>query len=214
MKKIQALLLTIALVAVAAMPAAAQFRIGPRIGVDVNSMRLNKSVFDNDNRAGFTGGIEAEYTIPVINLALDLSVMYVHRVSNSTVDSNGNTTADNQQLVVSSRFKNRDYIELPLALKYKIGLPLVGKVFSPYVFTGPTFAFLASKKGITDAYENKSFDCAWNFGLGLQFFTHLQVSASYGLGMTKTVKYIAKDINAQPIDGKNNYWTITAAWLF
>ena len=86
MKRIQALLLTIALVAVAAMPAAAQFRIGPRIGVDVNSMRLNKSVFDNDNRAGFTGGVEAEYTIPVINLALDLSVMYVHRVSNSAVD--------------------------------------------------------------------------------------------------------------------------------
>ena len=135
MKKIQALLLTIALVAVAAMPAAAQFRIGPRIGVDVNSMRLNKSVFDNDNRAGFTGGVEAEYTIPVINLALDLSVMYVHRVSNSAVDPNGDTTADNESLVASSRFKNRDYIELPLALKYKIGLPLVGKVLSPYVFT-------------------------------------------------------------------------------
>ena len=131
MKRIQALLLTIALVAVAAMPAAAQFRIGPRIGVDVNSMRLNKSVFDNDNRAGFTGGVEAEYTIPVINLALDLSVMYVHRVSNSAVDPNGDTTADNESLVASSRFKNRDYIELPLALKYKIGLPLVGKVLSP-----------------------------------------------------------------------------------
>lgn len=214
MRKLQALLLTIALVAVAALPCAAQFRIGPRLGVDVNSMRLNKSVFDNDNRAGFTGGVEAEFNIPVVNLAIDLSVMYVHRVSNSTVDADANTNADNEYLVQSSRFKNRDYIELPLALKYKIGLPLVGKVLSPYVFTGPTFAFLASKKAITDAYENKSFDCAWNFGVGLQFFTHLQVSASYAVGMTKTVKYVAKDINAAPIDGKNNYWTITAAWLF
>lgn len=214
MKKLQVLLLTIVLVAVGAMPAAAKFRIGPRVGVNVNSMHLNKEVFDNDNRAGFTGGVEAEYTIPVINLAVDLSVMYVHRVSKTTVDQNGQTTPDNESLLTSSRFKNRDYIELPLALKYKIGLPIIGKVVSPYVFTGPTFAFLASKKGITEAYENKTFDCSWNFGIGLQLFTHLQVGASYGLGMTKTVKYVAKDINAAPINGKSNCWTITAAWLF
>ena len=126
-------------------------------------------------------------TVPGSPVVSRLSTLFL--LSISAVDPNGDTTADNESLVASSRFKNRDYIELPLALKYKIGLPLVGKVLSPYVFTGPTFAFLASKKGISEAYENKSFDCAWNFGVGLQFF-------------------------AQPIDGKNNYWTITAAWLF
>ena len=219
MKKLQALLLLVVAVAVSALPAAAQFRIGPRVGVEVNSMRLNKDVFDNDNRAGFTGGVQAEFTIPVINLAFDLSVMYVHRVSDSKAIAGqltGAVDADNEALVNAKNFKKRDYIEIPLNFKYKIGLPIVGKVFSPYIFTGPSFAFLASKRDITAAYKNKAFDVAWNFGLGVQLFSHLQVGASYGLGITKTVEKlnVAGITSGTPIEGKNNYWTITAAWLF
>lgn len=213
MKNLKALALTIAFVLVAAMPAAAQFRIGPRVGVAVNSMRLNKDVFNSDNRAGFTGGVQAEFTIPVINLGFDLSVMYVHRVSDSSYKTGQTENTQTEELFSNSRYKNRDYIEIPLNVKYKIGLPLVGKIISPYIFTGPSFAFLTSKKAITEAYENKKFDVAWNFGIGLQLFTHLQVGASYGLGMTKTVSALTP-INGQKIDSKNNYWTITAAWLF
>ncbi|MCM1066138.1 MAG: PorT family protein [Muribaculaceae bacterium] len=213
MKKLQAILLALVVVAISAVPASAKFRIGPRVGIDVNALRMNSSVFDKDNRAGFTGGIEAEYTIPVINLAVDLSVMYVHRVSKATVKDGQD--ADQEELLTNSRFKNRDYIEIPLAIKYKIGLPVIGKVFSPYVFTGPSFSVLASKKSINEAYQNKAFDVAWNFGLGIQLFTHLQVGASYGIGMTNTVeKASGNKISGAPIEGKNNYWTVTAAWLF
>ena len=52
---------------------------------------------------------------------------------------------------------------------------------------------------------------AWNFGVGVQLFQHLQIGASYVLGITKAVKYVQ---DAAGIDGKNNYWTVTAAWLF
>ncbi len=215
MKKLQVLLLAIAAIAVSALPAAAQFRFGPRVGVAVNSMRLNKDVFNNDNRAGFTGGLQAEFTIPVVNLAFDLSVMYVHRVSDSNAIGTG-ANADDNALLEADNFKKRDYIEIPLNFKYKIGLPIVGKIVSPYIFTGPSFAFLASKRDITAAYQNKAFDVAWNFGVGLQLFTHLQVGASYGLGITKTVEKlnVAGITSGTPIEGKNNYWTITAAWLF
>ena len=215
MKKLQVLLLAIAAIAVSALPAAAQFRSGPRVGVAVNSMRLNKDVFNNDNRAGFTGGLQAEFTIPVVNLAFDLSVMYVHRVSDSNAIGTG-ANADDNALLEADNFKKRDYIEIPLNFKYKIGLPIVGKIVSPYIFTGPSFAFLASKRDITAAYQNKAFDVAWNFGVGLQLFTHLQVGASYGLGITKTVEKlnVAGITSGTPIEGKNNYWTITAAWLF
>ena len=81
------------------------------------------------------------------------------------------------------------------------------------VFTGPSFAFLCSKKAITDAYKNKSVDIAWNFGLGVQLFSHLQIGASYGLGMTNVVEKVSS-YQGTEIDGKNNYWTVTAAWLF
>ena len=174
-------------------------------------MRLDKSIFNNDNRAGFTGGLTCEFTVPVVGIGFDLSLMYVHRVSDS---ESINNNPDNQGLVSSSRFKNRDYIEIPLNFKYKIGLPIVGKIISPYLFTGPSFSMLTSKRAITAAYRNKTFDVAWNFGLGVQLFNHLQVAASYGIGLNKTVEFVGISDNTNPIEGKNNYWTVTAAWLF
>lgn len=198
----------VAIVAISGV-AMAQFAIGPRVGINVNSMRFDKSVFDSENRAGFTGGIQAEFTIPIINLGFDASVMYVHRVN-----SVSNTVTDDMSEVSSAHnFKKRDYIEIPVNLKYKIGLPVIGKVFTPYIFTGPSFAFLASKRAISEAYKNKNVDIAWNFGVGIQLIQHLQIGASYGLGLTNTVETVS-GWSGEKIDGKNKYWTVTAAWLF
>ena len=212
MKKSKTLLALIVLVAASAIPAAAQFRWSPRVGVDVNKMSLNTDVFNNDNRACFTGGLQSEFTVPIVNIGFDLSVMYCHRISQSDPISNTGS-ADTDAALESGRLRNRDYIEIPLNFKYKLGLPVIGKVFTPYVFTGPSVAFLTSKKAITEAYKNKSVDVAWNFGLGVQLVSHLQVSASYGLGLTKSIETISS-FQGQKIEGKNKYWTITAAWLF
>lgn len=214
MKTLKIFFAAVVLAAISCLPASAQFRIGPRVGVAVNSMRLNSSLFENDNRAGFTGGVQVEFTVPVINLGFDASVMYVHRVSNSTKKGAYAPSADDQAALESSSLRKRDYIEIPVNFKYKLGLPVVGKIISPYFFTGPSFAFLASKRDINAAYKNKAFDCAWNFGVGIELIQHLQVGASYGFGLGKSVKYIGVDPNATPIEGKNNYWTVTAAWLF
>lgn len=190
------------------------FRFGPRVGMEVNSMRLNSSLFDDDNRAGFTGGVMMEVNVPLIGLGFDLSVMYCHRVNANTVKDGANIAPDESTLLASDSYRKRDYIEIPLNLKYKIGLPVVGKVFTPYIFTGPSFAFLTSRRAINEAFKNKAFDVAWNFGLGFQLFNHLQVGASYGLGITKSVAYLTPLNSGTKIEGKNNYWTVTAAWLF
>ena len=77
---------------------------------------------------------------------------------------------------------------------------------------------LLAKKGITEGMKNKSFDTAWDFGLGLQLFTHLQIGASYSVGMNKTVELVNKvggpNINTVDLDSRCNFWTITAAWMF
>ena len=213
MKSIKVLLVAIAAVFMTTLPAAAQFRIGPRIGTEINQMRFDKSVFDGENRAGFTGGLMMEFTVPVIGVGMDLSVMYVHRV-NAVKAGDGSNIGDELQGVLTDKtFRKRDYIEIPLNLKYKLSLPLVSKVLVPFVTTGPSFAVLVSGKAIKDGFKNKKCDVAWNFGLGLQFFSHLQVAASYGIGLNKAVDALT-GINAEPIEGKNNYWTVTAAWLF
>ena len=108
-------------------------------------------------------------------------------------------------------FATRDY--QPINLKYKIGLPVIGKIITPYVFTGPSFAFLTSRKAINEAWKNKSTSVAWNFGFGVQLLGHLQVGASYGIGMTKAFEKIGA-VEGVDIQGKNRYWTVTAAYLF
>lgn len=206
MKLIKALIVATAC-AVCAPVASAQFSIGPRVGLQVNRFSFNKDVFDIDNQAGFTGGIQAEFMLPALNFGFDVSVMYCHR--SADFKATGPAAAAESDMTTVSN----DYIEIPLNFKYKIGLPVVGKIVSPYIFTGPSVAFLTSKQAINEAYRNKRVDTAWNFGFGVQLFSHLQVGASYALGMNNVFEKTS-DIGGVEIEGKNNYWTVTAAWLF
>lgn len=206
MKSLKVFLVAAAAVLMTAVPASAQlFRFGPKIGTQVSSMKFDESVLDGENRAGFTGGVMVELNVPIIGLGFDLSAMYVHR-SNAIKLKDGSDVQS----------KSSDYIDIPLHVKYKIGLPIVGKVLSPYVFTGPCFAVRASKAAIVEGAKAKSADVAWDFGIGLQLFNHLQIGASYGLGMNKTLKAlpVGPNVNAVDLDAKTNCWTITAAWLF
>ncbi len=182
------------------MPAQAQLRFGLKAGVAVNSLHFNTSTFDSDNRAGFTGGAMLEFTAPVIGLGMDVSVMYVRR-NTAWLEENGIAR------------DNRDYIDVPLNLKWKINVPLINKIVRPFVTTGPSFSFLTSKKVINEVYKNRSFDTAWNFGFGVELFTKVQVGANYGLGLTKALKATGLT-GTSNIDGRNRYWTITAAYLF
>lgn len=215
MKSLKRIFVALALLlAVGATTVNAQVKFGVKAGVAVNDMKFDKEVFDAGNRAGFTGGLMLEVMLPVANLGFDVSAMYVHRTTNVTYnvsenDANGNIVEEN-----NSENLNRDYIEIPLNIKYKFGLPLVGNVVSPYIFTGPSFAFLTSKKAVKDAYENKSFDVAWNIGLGVQVLNKVQIGASYGFGLTKALEKSGEIQDAPNIEGKNRYWTITAAYLF
>lgn len=202
MKSIYRLLL-IALMALACTAtASAQFKIGPRVGININKLHFNKSAFDSDNRAGFTGGLQCEFTVPLIGVGCDLSVMYVHQSNNT---SSPHLDNDN--------FKKKDFIEIPLNLKYKLSLPVVSKIIKPFVATGPSIAFLTSRKAISEAYHNKSVDYSWNFGFGVELLNHLQVSATYGIGLNNTLK-VLNVAGAEPIDTRTRDWTITAAYLF
>lgn len=200
MKKLASLILVLVATISFTAPAKAGFRIGPRVGLAVSSLHFNEGVFDKDNRAGFTGGLEAEIGLP-LNFAVDASVLYVRR---SLTTQSQNTESENVHA-------HRDFIEIPINLKWKLGIIGIGSIIKPYVFTGPDFAFLTSKRAITEAWRSHKVDFSWNFGFGLELISHLQISASYGLGITKLEGRVAE---ASAINARNNYWTITAAWLF
>lgn len=201
MKKSTLFLLAIVVALCTAIPASAQFKFGLKAGMNVNSLKFDKEVFNSDNKAGFTGGAMVEFTVPVIGIGMDASVMYVRRTASYTEGD-------------YSISKNRDYIDIPVNLKYKLNVPAINKIIRPYVTTGPAFAFLVSKKDFNEFIKNKSCDISWNFGFGVELVQHVQIGASYGIGLTKALETTGVIDDGRTIDGKNKYWTVTAAYLF
>lgn len=202
MKAIKRILAVVLLAVCVTLPASADFRLGVKAGAAISTLKLDKSAFDHKNVGGFTGGVMAEFTVPVVGIGCDASVLYARR-SFELVDAGKDYT------------DNRNYIDIPVNLKWKIGIPVVGKIITPFITTGPDFSFLCSKKNFEDAWKSRTFDVAWNVGAGVQLLNHVQVAASYGFGLTNSAS--GKDaLNGSWKDfkGKNRFWTVTLAYLF
>lgn len=208
MKKSITRVLMVATLALSALGASAgSFKIGPIVGVNINRFTTSGSeLLSSDNRCGINAGVMAKFTVPLIGIGADLSVMYSRRnaeMSDITSDITGETTT-----------LKYDYIAIPLHLRYDISLPVVGKFVTPGIFTGPNFAFRCSKE-IIDDYKANKFNVGWDFGLAFTFVDHLQVAASYTLGINKAVEYVPTvNIPGADINGRTDGWAISVAYLF
>ena len=180
-----------------------ELRFGPRVGVNINNIHFNKDVFDRNNRAGFTGGLAFELAFPA-GVYLDASVMYVRRTIDGTFYDKSITIKNN----------DLDYITVPINIKWNLGLPWVGHIVNPFIFSGPDFAFRVSKEGMSEVFKDRKVDLAWDFGVGVQLFQHLQISAYYGLGLTKWAYKHGISSLPENTTARNDNWTVTAAWLF
>lgn len=182
--------------------ASAQFRFGVKAGVNLNSLHFSdwKKNLQPDNGCGFTGGVMTEFQVPIIGLCLDASLMYTHMTAATDVYTDPTASDKIGQ--------NKNFLEIPVNLKYKFPVPMV----QPYLFTGPSFAFKLG--GNDDYFKTKTVQCAWNIGLGFEVLSHLQISGSYGFGMNNIMKNFVDINTTNDFKVKNNYWTITAAYLF
>lgn len=209
MKTFRRLALTLAMLVMAAGVANAEFRFGIKAGINVDKMHLSEDVFDANNQCGFTGGVMTEFEVPLIGLCFDLSAMYTRMNSRITYD-NSTAILNASDATGVENDKGKNFLEIPLNIKYKFQIPVVASVIKPYLFTGPSFAVKLDKNTL-DSFKTKTCQVAWNVGVGVELVKHLQISGSYAFG----VNNIAKNwVNAQDIKVKNNYWTITAAYLF
>lgn len=211
MKKITIILVAL-LTMTGVLKSSAEFKIGPRIGLNVNKLHFNEAaMLEGSNRCGFTGGVQAEYLIPIINFGFDISLMYSYMDFKADVEgvtSNGTLDPDFA----------KHFLEIPLNLKYKISIPAISNIFAPYVFTGPAVAFKLGSDG--GSFKSKTAQWTWNLGIGLEFIRHLQIGASYGWGMNNLMKKVdvwsggLGSYTPAKLKMRNNYWTVTAAWLF
>ena len=181
-----------------AMPAAAQLRLGPKVGIATSSLHFDSKMLSSERRMGWTAGLQLELRLPIVGLGIDGSVMFTHR---------------NDALRGDSRTYHRNYIEIPLHLRYTLSLVGLNKLVAPFAFTGPNFGLLCHESS-NITWDNRASNLSWDAGFGVELFGHLQVSASYSLGVTKAFKQVGIDRNGQSITGRDHCWTLTAAYLF
>ncbi len=171
--------------------AQAQVRFGVKAGLDINKLHFSgNNNFSSENRAGFTGGFMTEFTVPIVGLCFDASLMY---------------TRMNGEL-----HSHKDFMDIPINIKYKFNIPAVSSLVAPYLYTGPDFAFKLAGK---DKDPYKTFQCAWNIGIGAELIRHLQIGAGYAFGINNIAKAVGVNTTGN-IKTRNSYWTVTAAYLF
>lgn len=197
-KTLMTLLLTVFL----ALPMTAQVRFGVRGGITLGEMRFQDNFIDSDNRIGYTGGLLMDLNIPILGIGAEVSAMYTHR--NDRLSNN------------NYNFK-RHYIEIPVYLRYQFSLPAVKSIVAPYIFTGPSFSILFNEDAPT-SYKNSKTYLSLDVGAGVDLFKHLRLSASYDIGLSKAAKYFDDRFEGVfeggNIQGKDNHWTINAAYIF
>lgn len=202
MKRIK-IALVVALVAmVSGLSVQAGFKIGPKVGLNVEKMHFNSKTFDGKNSCGFTVGVMGEYMIPGLGVGADLSLQYSRLKFNVDFDNQGEIYN-----------KGLNYVEIPLNLKYKVNIPMVASIVKPMIFTGPTLSLLLKK----DAFVDRTCQWGWNVGIGVELINHLQISGAYTFGINNIVQNFVESNeagNIKDIKVKNNYWMVSAAWLF
>ncbi len=197
-------LLIIVAVMMTAMTASAQFSFGVKGGANVTSMSLSSDVLKSSNRAGFYIGPTAKFTLPIVGIGFDASVLYDQR-EGTIGDGENEETMRQQQIAV------------PVNLRYQIGL---GDLASVLVFAGPQFGFNLND-GIKDIdWEWKKTNLSFNVGAGVMLIKKLQITANYNIAAGKTGEFSVLNAAGEALgvkdagDGKLNSWQIGLAYYF
>lgn len=194
MKKLLSTLMVIACLALA-IPAQAQIKFGVKAGLNVSKLHLSENIVSKDNRAGFFVGPTAEFTLPLLGLGIDGSVLY----NQFGVDSEKGTST-------------KKSIEIPINLRWTVGFSsLVGA----YVAVGPQFGFNVGNRWFDEVCEFKKNTTSFNVGAGLKLLGHLQVGATYNFALKDNGKIHDDDIeDLATIGFKQNTWQVSVAYLF
>ena len=181
----------------------AQVRLGVKGGLNIASVHFSTDVLQSDNVTGFQVGPMIEGSLPLVGLGFDAAILYAQKGLDTKTVSGEKTSLKN------------DYIDVPVNLKWKLGLP----VMKVYLATGPYVGFRVGGNKIwelpgsmVDQVKTKSFSAGLNFGAGVELISHLQVGLNYGLGLTNN--YSMESLSLTKSDGKNRGWSVTAAILF
>jgi hypothetical protein len=186
-------------------PAKAGLDWGITAGWNLSKMSISSDVLESDNHTGWFAGAKAVFTIPVIGLGIDGSLVYSQR--KFSLENEENLTSDT---------KTVRSIAIPINLRYTFGFSSVAGV---YVATGPQFNFNIGDKSWGELKNTtlKSSDLSWNIGAGVKLLSHLEIGAAYNIPLGKTAEYKHVDAGSTLStikDAKAKTWQISATYYF
>lgn len=182
----------------------AQFRYGINAGVSIAKPDLSGTVGTGaviESGAGFRGGLTLEYQVPTLGLAFDASIDYLRY----------NLRLANERGASDYTDIGRNFIEVPLNIKYKFWLGNFHNLVAPMVMTGPSFMFNLDKQPENAPLTQKRFQPGWNVGLGFDIINFIQLNAGYRFAFGNAIKHSDLMGSAKL---RNKGWYVSATLLF
>lgn len=185
-------------VLLSSLSASAQIRYGFRVGGSFSKASIsNAPGMSMKNGSGFSGGLLLEYQMESNGFAPDIAVLYT-RYSSRLLDE------------VSGPAKiGRDFIEVPLHLKYKFYLSSTNNLVAPMVYTGPSLLVRLGKSN-PEQMSTKSLQPGWDVGIGFDIINFIQLSAGYRFGLGNAVSRCAVPGACLHTNG----WNVSANIIF
>ena len=185
-------------------------KFGLKAGLNVSDFHFSSDVFDKTNQAGWCFRPTVKFTLPVVGLGMDASVLYDYRSAKLDYESEKKTVKQQQ-------------IAVPVNVRYAIGLGSTANIF---FFAGPQVAFNVGGKDFQwtkgSNYALKKSNFSINLGFGVTALKHLQVSANYNVACGKTADVTWKSatqaaggaLGLNKKSSHNNSWQIGVAYFF
>ena len=185
-----------------------QIKFGVTAGANFanESARFSRSsasdLTKQDSYTGFLIGPTLETMMPIVGIGAEISALYQRKGAN--FNYNLISTADASNLTLEGQ-KVTDCIDIPLSLKFKIGIPKIAKVYFlagyywSFAFNGSVEVDKAvnnitgdrvsalekdTKMDFDNSYENS--DNGLNFGAGAEIFNKIQVGVYYTISLKNT----------------------------
>ena len=186
----------------------AQLRFGLRGEVGINKPSFTKNLYSVENMNDFKVGPTIEFMLPVVDFGIEGSVLYSNKKMNVKKVSEGGIKTTVEDISSHS-------IDIPVNLKYKIGLISPVKVF---LAAGPYANFRLSGDDFKDAafmnkVEAKKFEAGINLGAGLEVVRRVAVGFNYRMKLTDDYSVDEPDFK-DIFNQKAGFWSITAALYF
>ena len=203
------LVVVLAVVLSLPMQAGTPIGFGLKGGFELTEMNFNTSDLREANRAGFYVGPTMKFTLPVVGLTIDASLLYSQR----------DLKVDGEKILQKSLLMGGD-------LRYGVG---IGDALGIFVNIGPQLSlnigddvfYWKDDEDNNHQYTFQNTLISFNLGLGVSFLNHFEAGIYYNIPAGKTADFTwdkvgedLKDTSWNRAKSKTNAWHVAVAYFF